>query len=113
MNNHRDFIEWDSKLLCEECGANPHLTARTEKAIITYCIHNKAGGFLRLKNGKPAGPWTFFQPISIDEFIRAILEVRRYAEKLEKIWGQGGSENFPDQSGMVFPSLVGYFLIES
>ena len=112
MNNAPEFSEWHSKLLCEECAVNPFLTIRTEKAIVTYCVHNKAGGFVRLKSGKPAGPWTFFQPISVHAFFEGVLEVKRCAQTLEKVWGVAKSERTQHENKIIWPSLMFYWLTQ-
>lgn len=58
--------------LCPDCLQDNKQTGNNGILIVSYCLHNRAGAVMELKNGIPSGLWKIYTPITAVEFADAI-----------------------------------------
>lgn len=61
-----------AKGVCEECLQNSKQTATNGLLVISFCHHNRSGGVMEIRDGKPSGIWKIYTPITAEEFADAI-----------------------------------------
>lgn len=68
--------------ICPDCLQDNKQTGSNGILIISYCLHNKAGGVMELKKGVPSGLWKIYSPITAEEFADAMAAATHDVEKM-------------------------------
>jgi len=66
--------------LCDECLTDRKNTATNGVLIVSYCVHNRVGGYMFMEGGRPSRRWYLYGPVSPEVWARIIDEATALSE---------------------------------